>query len=154
MVPLSILAGYVSQVTKFFAGLVTSRHVGTHISVELELPVTPPVIPGSIILKTSAGILFLSILIREKNMSLRTTDICPPKAAPVSDQSSQTDHQKSLLPIYCPGCGDQIHAQIGLCGHRFVEAILLQARHIGTELSCQSCNTTFVYSQVTPLDRS
>lgn len=63
-------------------------------------------------------------------------------------QSSNTEVREAVL--LCPHCQQPINLSTGLCGRRQVEAVLLQARRIGTELECRRCGLRFVYHQTTP----
>ncbi|WP_417848645.1 hypothetical protein [Thalassoglobus sp.] len=52
------------------------------------------------------------------------------------------------LPVFCPQCGTRIEIRKGLCGNRLIDAILLQAERLGTELECQRCQTRFVFQKL------
>lgn len=52
------------------------------------------------------------------------------------------------LPVFCPQCGTRIEIRKGLCGNRLIDAIMLQAERIGTELECQRCETRFVFQKL------
>ena len=61
------------------------------------------------------------------------------------------------LPLMCPHCQQPIQLAMGLCGNRQVDAILLQAERIGTELECHRCGLRFVFHRtrsggIPPLD--
>lgn len=58
------------------------------------------------------------------------------------------NHGEKQLPVFCPQCGNRIEIQRGLCGNRIIDAILLQAERIGTELECQRCDTRFVFQKL------
>ncbi|WP_437185807.1 hypothetical protein SH668x_002925 [Planctomicrobium sp. SH668] len=49
------------------------------------------------------------------------------------------------IPLICPQCQQAINLSIGLCGNRQIDAILLQAGRIGTELECDRCGLRFVF---------
>jgi len=49
------------------------------------------------------------------------------------------------LPLMCPHCQQPIRLATGLCGNRQIDAILLQAERIGTELECHTCGLRFVF---------
>lgn len=52
---------------------------------------------------------------------------------------------RRALPLMCPHCQQPIQLTVGLCGSRLVDAILLQAERIGTELECRHCGLRFVF---------
>lgn len=56
------------------------------------------------------------------------------------------------LPVFCPQCGNRIEIQRGLCGNRIIDAIMLQAERIGTELECQRCDTRFVFQKLEAIE--
>lgn len=49
------------------------------------------------------------------------------------------------LPLMCPHCQQPIRLAGGLCGNRQIDAIMLQAERIGTELECHRCGLRFVF---------
>ncbi|HWL08671.1 MAG TPA: hypothetical protein VNQ76_09710 [Planctomicrobium sp.] len=53
------------------------------------------------------------------------------------------------LPLVCPTCQNPISMAAGLCGHRLVQAIMLQSERIGTELECHNCGLRFVFQRST-----
>jgi len=52
------------------------------------------------------------------------------------------------LPLICPHCQQPIRLDPGLCGNRQIDAILLQAERIGTELECRRCGLRFVFHRM------
>ncbi len=71
--------------------------------------------------------------------------------SPVSStqqQPSALSRCESQLPVFCPQCGTRIRIRKGLCGNRLIDAILLQAERIGTELECQRCQIRFVFQKL------
>ncbi|MCA8998632.1 MAG: hypothetical protein KDA80_16650 [Planctomycetaceae bacterium] len=64
--------------------------------------------------------------------------------APHSDQQT---HQVGVLPIHCPGCARPIEVSLGLCGQRLLQAIMLQAEVLGTEIECHRCGHRFIYQR-------
>ena len=67
------------------------------------------------------------------------------------DRSVSTEYEpvpgplRNSLPLVCPACRQPIALALGLCGHRLIDAILLQAERLGTELECDSCGLRFVF---------
>jgi len=57
------------------------------------------------------------------------------------------------LPLMCPHCQQPIRLATGLCGNRQIDAILLQAERIGTELECHTCGLRFVFHRTSAAAR-
>jgi hypothetical protein len=68
-----------------------------------------------------------------------------PPQEPIRPASSRTPGR--TLPLSCPLCREPIQIATELCGNRLIDAILLQAERIGTELECHNCGGSFVYTQ-------
>ncbi|WP_145204779.1 hypothetical protein [Thalassoglobus polymorphus] len=67
--------------------------------------------------------------------------------APIEHPPAITRGERQL-PVFCPQCGTRIEIRKGLCGNRLIDAILLQAERLGTELECQRCQTRFVFQKL------
>lgn len=98
----------------------------------------------------------------QKESASNLTSAAAPFSGSGADSSSLTVHEVNTrpkpispvdrqLPVFCPQCGVQVQIQKGLCGNRLIDAILLQARHCGTELECHHCRTRFVFQKLTEL---
>ncbi|MEZ5942401.1 MAG: hypothetical protein R3C18_13490 [Planctomycetaceae bacterium] len=57
------------------------------------------------------------------------------------------------LPKFCPDCGHEFHFLIGLCGHRFMQAIAIQSARSGVEIQCRYCKNMFVLTRSEQLPR-
>lgn len=73
-----------------------------------------------------------------------------PSTATVVGASAVKQGERQL-PVFCPQCGHRIEVKKGLCGNRLIDAILLQAERIGTELECLRCRTRFVFQKLEEL---
>lgn len=58
------------------------------------------------------------------------------------------------LPRFCPDCGHQFEFLVGLCGHRFLQAIALQSARVGVEIECRKCLNMFVLTRTEPIGSS
>lgn len=57
------------------------------------------------------------------------------------------------VTIYCPQCGAKIMYECRLCGHRHGQAVRLQAERLGVEVTCRTCETTFVFARVASIKK-